>query len=133
MQVWFSNRRARLRKHLSSQQLAGLSSSMPAAAAMPAAASSYMNQYAAPPTDHSAVAAATAAAAYHCECLLLSGSWCSVLIIPSLIIIVATHICLQNNKFCLNWEGARIFSLFLLFLLLIAPAAVKDFTEFPHA
>ncbi|XP_066938185.1 protein gooseberry-neuro-like isoform X2 [Macrobrachium rosenbergii] len=70
VQVWFSNRRARLRKHLSSQQLAGLSSSMPPAAAMPtaaaAAASSYMNQYAPPAADHTAVAAAaTAAAAYH--------------------------------------------------------------------
>ncbi|XP_042230556.1 protein gooseberry-neuro-like isoform X3 [Homarus americanus] len=62
VQVWFSNRRARLRKHLSSQQLAGLSSTMPAAAAMPtAAASSYMNQYAPPAGDHTAVAAA----AYH--------------------------------------------------------------------
>ncbi|KAK3852780.1 hypothetical protein Pcinc_040645 [Petrolisthes cinctipes] len=69
VQVWFSNRRARLRKHLSSQQLAGLSSAMPpAAAAMPSAAvaaASYMNQYAPPTGDHTAVAAATAAAAYH--------------------------------------------------------------------
>ncbi|XP_064103715.1 protein gooseberry-neuro-like isoform X2 [Macrobrachium nipponense] len=71
VQVWFSNRRARLRKHLSSQQLAGLSSSMPPAAAMPtaaaaAAASSYMNQYAPQAADHTAVAAAaSAAAAYH--------------------------------------------------------------------
>ncbi|XP_045602181.1 protein gooseberry [Procambarus clarkii] len=65
VQVWFSNRRARLRKHLSSQQLAGLSSGMPPAAAMPtaAAASSYMNQYAPPAGDHSAAAAA--AVAYH--------------------------------------------------------------------
>ncbi|XP_047494929.1 protein gooseberry-neuro-like [Penaeus chinensis] len=66
VQVWFSNRRARLRKHLSSQQLAGLSSSsMPTPAAMPtatAAASTYMNQYAPPAAaDHTAVAAA----AYH--------------------------------------------------------------------
>ncbi|XP_063585220.1 protein gooseberry-neuro-like [Penaeus indicus] len=68
VQVWFSNRRARLRKHLSSQQLAGLSSSsMPTPAAVPtataaAAASTYMNQYAPPAAaDHTAVAAA----AYH--------------------------------------------------------------------
>lgn len=64
VQVWFSNRRARLRKHLSSQQLAGLSSSMPTPAAMPtaAAATTYMNQYAPPAaTDHNAVAA------YHCK------------------------------------------------------------------
>ncbi|XP_071537145.1 LOW QUALITY PROTEIN: protein gooseberry-neuro-like [Panulirus ornatus] len=72
VQVWFSNRRARLRKHLSSQQLAGLSSTMPPAAAVPtaAAASSYMNQYAPPAADHTAVAAATAAAAYHS-----TGAW----------------------------------------------------------
>ncbi|XP_042885642.1 protein gooseberry-neuro-like isoform X4 [Penaeus japonicus] len=66
VQVWFSNRRARLRKHLSSQQLAGLSSSsMPTPAAVPTAttaASTYMNQYAPPAAaDHTAVAAA----AYH--------------------------------------------------------------------
>ncbi|XP_045129445.1 protein gooseberry-neuro-like isoform X3 [Portunus trituberculatus] len=75
VQVWFSNRRARLRKHLSSQQLAGLSSTMPASAAMPAAASSYMNQYAAPATDHTAVAAAaSAAAAYHSSSAWQSSS-----------------------------------------------------------
>ncbi|XP_053626878.1 protein gooseberry-neuro-like [Cherax quadricarinatus] len=76
VQVWFSNRRARLRKHLSSQQLAGLSSSMPPAAAMPtaAAASSYMNQYAPPAGDHTAVAAATAAAAYHSSSAWQSSS-----------------------------------------------------------
>lgn len=71
MQVWFSNRRARLRKHLSSQQLAGLSSSsMPTPAAVPTAttaASTYMNQYAPPAAaDHTAVAAA----AYHCKFII---------------------------------------------------------------
>lgn len=40
VQVWFSNRRARLRKHLNSQQLATLTSPMaPSAAAAAAAAS----------------------------------------------------------------------------------------------
>ncbi|CAL4078875.1 unnamed protein product [Meganyctiphanes norvegica] len=63
VQVWFSNRRARLRKHMSSQQLAGLASSMPhVTPSMPSAATApYMNQYAHHATDPSAVAAA----AYH--------------------------------------------------------------------
>ncbi|XP_076031169.1 uncharacterized protein LOC143019417, partial [Oratosquilla oratoria] len=67
VQVWFSNRRARLRKHLSSQQLAGLSSSVnsSAVAAAAVAATPYVNQYTTPVADHNAMAAATAAAAYH--------------------------------------------------------------------
>ncbi|KAK7078367.1 Paired box protein Pax-3 [Halocaridina rubra] len=74
VQVWFSNRRARLRKHLTSHQASALSSSMPSAAVMTSAASSttsYMSQYDPLTADHPAVAAsASAAAAYHS-----SGAW----------------------------------------------------------
>nr|ADO17770.1 Pax3/7-1 protein [Parhyale hawaiensis] len=71
VQVWFSNRRARLRKHLNSQQLATLTSPMApsaaaaAAAASAAAAAPYMahHQYPAQMCDPSS--AMTASAAYH--------------------------------------------------------------------
>lgn len=97
VQVWFSNRRARLRKHLSSQQLAGLSSSsMPTPAAVPtataAAASTYMNQYAPPAAaDHTAVAAA----AYHCKsivfpelCALIAGASLVIIMMITISIII---------------------------------------------
>ncbi|XP_047740751.1 protein gooseberry isoform X2 [Hyalella azteca] len=69
VQVWFSNRRARLRKHLNSQQLASLTSPMApsaaaAAAAASAAAAPYMahHQYPAQMCDPSSM---SASAAYH--------------------------------------------------------------------
>lgn len=71
VQVWFSNRRARLRKHLNSQQLAGLSSCVTAAGpATTGGGAHYANQYHAGATavgDHTSVAATAvaAAAAYH--------------------------------------------------------------------
>ena len=72
VQVWFSNRRARLRKHLNSQQLAGLSGPMGSQSGN-MGSSSYVNQYSAVTADHSAMAAtsAAAAAAYHCKYLNL--------------------------------------------------------------
>lgn len=76
--MWFSNRRARLRKHLNSQQLATLTSPMApsaaaaAAAASAAAAAPYMTHHQYPGQMCDPSSAMTASAAYHGELLIAS-------------------------------------------------------------